>query len=141
MASRIRPLRASDLLPCRLDRRSWGSEAHDDAHLRHRPSPVLARSAWDLFSRRRYRSESYRFTRLGPARGFGLFGLASDLLRLQREMGTTATFKMVKGDLRKEGYDLDQVNDPLFVMRPGSDQYEPLAKDYLEALRSGQGGF
>ena len=45
-------------------------------------------------------------------------------LRVQNELDTTGTFKMVKGELRKEGYDLDQVKDPLFVLKPRSALYE-----------------
>lgn len=62
-------------------------------------------------------------------------------LRIQRELNTTGTFKMVKGDLRKEGYDLEQVEDPLFVMKPGASRYEPLDADFAEKIRAGEAGF
>jgi citronellyl-CoA synthetase len=62
-------------------------------------------------------------------------------LRIQRELDTTGTFKMVKGDLRKQGYDLEQVNDPLLVMKPGATRYEPLDADFAEKIRAGKAGF
>jgi citronellyl-CoA synthetase len=62
-------------------------------------------------------------------------------LRIQPDMGTTATFKMVKGDLRKEGYDLALVKDPLYVLKPGQELYEPLDQTYLQSIQSGSGGY
>jgi citronellyl-CoA synthetase len=62
-------------------------------------------------------------------------------LRIQRELDTTGTFKMVKGDLRKEGYDLEQVDDPLFVMKPGASRYQPLDADFAAKIRAGEAGF
>ena len=62
-------------------------------------------------------------------------------LRIQREIDTTGTFKMVKGDLRKEGYDLEQVEDPLYVLKPRSDIYEPLDRAFASILQAGKGGY
>ncbi len=62
-------------------------------------------------------------------------------LRIQRELDTTGTFKMVKGQLRKEGYDLDQVNDPIYVLKPRSDIYEPLDPQFIAILRAGDAGY
>jgi citronellyl-CoA synthetase len=62
-------------------------------------------------------------------------------LRIQPEMDTTGTFKMVKGDLRKQGYDLDQVEDEIYVMKPGSDLYELLDADYAALIKSGKAGY
>ena len=41
-------------------------------------------------------------------------------MRIQPEMEVTGTFKLMKGDLRRDGYDLAAVNEPLFVMKPGT---------------------
>jgi hypothetical protein len=38
------------------------------------------------------------------------------LLRIHPEMEVTGTFKLVKGDLRKEGYDPDVIKEPLLVL-------------------------
>ena len=62
-------------------------------------------------------------------------------LRVQNELDTTGTFKMVKGELRKEGYDLDQVKDPLFVLKPRSALYETLKPDFAAILKAGDAGY
>jgi citronellyl-CoA synthetase len=62
-------------------------------------------------------------------------------LRIEPEIDVTGTFKMVKGDLREQGYDPDKVSDPLYVMKPGSSTYEPLDRDYAAAIARGEAGF
>jgi citronellyl-CoA synthetase len=62
-------------------------------------------------------------------------------LRIQSELDTTGTFKMVKGDLRKQGYDLDQVSDPIYVLKPRSDTYERLDAQFAAILRAGEAGY
>jgi citronellyl-CoA synthetase len=63
------------------------------------------------------------------------------LLRMQPEMEVTGTFKLMKGELRKEGYDLDVVHDPLFVMKPGQAVYEPLDRAFYAQMRAGTAGY
>jgi citronellyl-CoA synthetase len=62
-------------------------------------------------------------------------------LRIQRDIDTTGTFKMVKGDLRKEGYDLEQVSDVIYVLKPRSNTYELLDSAFSATLRAGEAGF
>ncbi|MEM9256446.1 MAG: AMP-binding protein, partial [Pseudomonadota bacterium] len=62
-------------------------------------------------------------------------------LRIQPKMDTTGTFKMVKGDLVKQGFDPSQVSDPLFVMRPRSERYEPMTPEIAAEFRAGNSGF
>ena len=62
-------------------------------------------------------------------------------LRLQQDIDVTGTFKMVKGDLREQGYDLSKVSDPLLVMLPGSTEYVPLDEEIAAKIASGQAGF
>jgi citronellyl-CoA synthetase len=62
-------------------------------------------------------------------------------LRILREMDTTGTFKMVKGDLRKQAYDPDLVEDALYVMKPGAAVYEALSADFAEQIKAGNGGY
>ena len=62
-------------------------------------------------------------------------------LRLQTGLDVTGTFKMVKGQLRKEGYDPGAVTDPLYVMKPGQDTYEPLDADFAAQIRAGAAGY
>ncbi len=62
-------------------------------------------------------------------------------LRLQGDMALTGTFKMVKGDLKREAYAIDAIDDPVFVMKPGGAGYERLDADYLATIRAGTAGF
>jgi citronellyl-CoA synthetase len=62
-------------------------------------------------------------------------------LRIQRELDTTGTFKMVKGDLREQGYDLDLVDDPLYVMAPHETIYRPLERAFLDEIKAGKAGY
>ena len=62
-------------------------------------------------------------------------------LRIQPEIDVTGTFKMVKGDLKKEGYDLAAVADPLYVLKPGSALYEPLDAEFAAQIAAGEAGF
>jgi hypothetical protein len=43
--------------------------------------------------------------------------------------------------LRKQGYDLDQVSDPVYVLKPRSDTYELLDREYAAVLRAGEAGY
>ncbi len=62
-------------------------------------------------------------------------------LRIQRDIDVTGTFKMVKGELRKQGYDPELVADPLYVMKPRTSVYEPLDAGYYATIRAGDAGF
>jgi citronellyl-CoA synthetase len=62
-------------------------------------------------------------------------------LRILPSMDTTGTFKMVKGELRDQAYDLARVNDPLFVLRPGAAAYEPLEADFADTIAAGKAGY
>ncbi len=62
-------------------------------------------------------------------------------LRIQRELDTTGTFKLVKGELRSQAYDLKQVKDALYVMKPGSSVYEKLEPAFAAKIRAGKAGY
>jgi citronellyl-CoA synthetase len=62
-------------------------------------------------------------------------------LRLLPAMDTTGTFKMLKGDLRKQGFDPDAVTDPLFVLKPGEQRYVPLDREYFDRIIAGEAGY
>ncbi len=62
-------------------------------------------------------------------------------LRVRSDIDVTGTFKMLKGDLRKEGYDPGQVAEPLYVMKPGSTAYERLDAAFADDIRMGQAGY
>ena len=62
-------------------------------------------------------------------------------LRIQPDIDVTGTFKMVKGDLRKQAYDINQIEDPLFVMKSGEKAYSPLTPEYSETIKTGSAGY
>ncbi len=62
-------------------------------------------------------------------------------LRIKRDLDVTGTMKMVKGDLRKEAYDIGQVDEPIFVLKPHADVYEPLDADFHQTIKSGGAGY
>ena len=62
-------------------------------------------------------------------------------VRVQRDIDVTGTFKMVKGDLRKEGYDIRQTSDPIFVRLPGSADYVAMDDATLDRIQAGNAGF
>ena len=62
-------------------------------------------------------------------------------LRLKKDLNVTGTFKMIKSDLRKEGYDPEAVSDPLYVMKPGRDHYEPLDSVFADQIKAGTAGY
>ena len=62
-------------------------------------------------------------------------------LRLQAGLDVTGTYKMVKGNLRKEGYDPAIVSDPLYVMKPSRKFYEPLDADFTARINAGAAGY
>lgn len=62
-------------------------------------------------------------------------------VRVQQDLDVTGTFKMVKGELRKAGFDIRTFDDPVYVMRPGAQRYERLTETDLEQINSGSFGF
>lgn len=62
-------------------------------------------------------------------------------IRIQPQAETTVTFKLFKGKLRKEAYHLDQVEEPMFVMKPRSSHYEALDTAFYQQLVDGKSGY
>lgn len=62
-------------------------------------------------------------------------------LRIQRNMDLTGTFKLVKGDLKAEGYDIHRVHEPLYVLKPRANAYEPLERAFYAEIRAGTAGY
>jgi len=62
-------------------------------------------------------------------------------LRVLPGMDTTGTFKMVKAELRRDGFDPARVRDRLYVMKPGATQYAPLDKAFATRILEGAGGY
>jgi citronellyl-CoA synthetase len=62
-------------------------------------------------------------------------------IRLQQQVETTVTFKLVKGTLRKEAYHLAQVNDPLYMLKPRTSVYQLLDQQSYQQVVDGKAGF
>ena len=62
-------------------------------------------------------------------------------LRIQKDFDLTGTFKLVKGDLKRESYNIEEITDPVYVMKPRTSTYVPLDTDYLATIRDGTAGF
>ena len=62
-------------------------------------------------------------------------------VRVQTNLETTSTFKVVKKELRADGYDIDKITDPVYVLKKGSVTYEPLDREYLNAIQQGNAKF
>ncbi|MEM8726681.1 MAG: AMP-binding protein, partial [Pseudomonadota bacterium] len=59
-------------------------------------------------------------------------------VRIQPEAETTGTFKFRKVDLVKEGFDLEQVSDPIWFLEPGSDSFVAFEPSHAERLEQGE---
>jgi citronellyl-CoA synthetase len=59
-------------------------------------------------------------------------------LRFKSKLSTTATFKLKKVKLKEEGFDLEKVEDPLYIMLPHESEYRPLTKEIYENIQNGQ---
>ncbi len=57
-------------------------------------------------------------------------------LRFKSNLSITATFKFKKVELKKEGFDLENIDDPLYVMLPGESEYTPLTKNIYENIQN-----
>ncbi len=56
-------------------------------------------------------------------------------LRFKSKLATTATFKLKKVQLKKECFDIETVEDPMYVLLPGSSEYTPLNRDICNNLQ------
>lgn len=62
-------------------------------------------------------------------------------IRQVMEMDTTGTFKMKKGDLREQAFHPDRCADPLFVLKPGANEYVPLDQAFYAEIMAGRAGY
>jgi len=59
-------------------------------------------------------------------------------LRFKSNLSTTATFKLKKGKLKEESYNIENIDDPLYVMLPHESEYVSLTKEIYENIQKGQ---
>jgi citronellyl-CoA synthetase len=62
-------------------------------------------------------------------------------LRVRPELEITGTFKQKKSTLRDEGFDPDKVDEPLYVMLPGTRQYRRLTPEVFADIQAGTHAF
>jgi len=59
-------------------------------------------------------------------------------IRIKKEFVTTATDKIQKIQLKQEGYNITEVEDPIYILLPGSSKYIPLTKEIYDGVITGK---
>jgi citronellyl-CoA synthetase len=59
-------------------------------------------------------------------------------IRFINEFSFTATHKIKKNILKNEGYNIDEIKDPIFVLLPESLEYIPLTKEIYKGISEGK---
>lgn len=62
-------------------------------------------------------------------------------VRIDPEIDVTGTFKMLKGELRQQGFNIDRIDGPVYVMKNGASDYSDLDHDYLQKINAASAGF
>jgi citronellyl-CoA synthetase len=58
-------------------------------------------------------------------------------LRFKKEFEYTPTHKIKKVDAKKEGFDIGRSTDPMFILLPGSEAYQPLTDELYGRILAG----
>lgn len=59
-------------------------------------------------------------------------------LRIKEIMATTGTFKYKKTDLKKEGFNINEVKDPVYAVLPGAKEYVKVTLQIYKDIMSGK---
>ena len=59
-------------------------------------------------------------------------------VRLTNSIALTSTYKLKKTQVRDEGYDLERVSDPVFVLHPSSNRYVRLTRELVQDMENGK---
>jgi citronellyl-CoA synthetase len=62
-------------------------------------------------------------------------------IRVDSAIDVTGTFKMLKGELRQQGFNIDSIEGPVFVMKSGEKAYSVLDDAYLQTINRTEAGF
>lgn len=62
-------------------------------------------------------------------------------LRVQADMNLTGTFKLLKGSLKRDGYDPERISEPVYVLKPGAETYAPLDAEFAGKIDAGEAGY
>jgi citronellyl-CoA synthetase len=57
-------------------------------------------------------------------------------LRFKTELKTTSTFKLKKVELKKEGFNIEGINDRMFIMLPNESEFTPLTQEIYENIQN-----
>ena len=57
---------------------------------------------------------------------------------MKKDFDYTSTHKIKKVNLKMEGFDINKVKDPLFVLLPGASEYQPLTGNIYEKIVGGE---
>jgi len=60
------------------------------------------------------------------------------LLRFKKAFETTATHKIKKVQLQQEGFDINKIKDPLYILLPGQKAYIPLGEKLYTDIQTGK---
>ena len=59
-------------------------------------------------------------------------------VRIRKEADATSSFKQLKTDLQKEGFDPSKIKDKMYFLNPGTWKYMPLTKKVYDDVQSGK---
>ncbi|MHA1931536.1 MAG: AMP-binding protein [Promethearchaeota archaeon] len=59
-------------------------------------------------------------------------------IRIKKEFATTATDKIQKVVLKQEGYNINEIEDPIYILLPRTSKYVPLTKEIYDGVMAGK---
>ncbi len=62
-------------------------------------------------------------------------------IRFTSDLVTTATLKIQKGGMKKEGYDITKLDDEIYIFLPGTSDYTPLTEEVYEGILNAKYNF
>ena len=62
-------------------------------------------------------------------------------IRILKDLPTTSTHKMQKNKLKSEAFNVSEISEPIFVKKPGQDEYARLNSDFHRMIMEGKAGF
>jgi citronellyl-CoA synthetase len=83
--------------------------------------------------------EDFDFKALAAMLGKELADFAvPKFLRIRSELDQTPTMKVKKDQLKKDGYDIEKISDPVYVLLPDGSNYVPLTKELKRDIDQGK---
>ncbi len=63
------------------------------------------------------------------------------IIRIKKNLEVTATHKIKKGSLKEEGYDIEKISDPIYILLPRSSEYVQLTEEIYKGISEGKYAF